>query len=100
MSPGAARSAVRAGGVVCFFAGIFFLAQAYTMAFLGMYMDCFGNSPGCSMRAYEEPTLLSALYGSFLALCAVVTFYVGIQALRWRREQTPRRPGPGRGENA
>jgi len=84
MNPGAAGSAVRAGGFLCFLAGLFFLAQAYTMAFLGMYLDCFGESPGCSLHLYAEPTLLSALYGSFLALCALVTFYMGVRALRWR----------------
>jgi hypothetical protein len=74
--------AVRAAGVVCFFAGLFFLAEAYTMAFLGMYIDCFGDS-GCTLHLYGEPTLLSALYGSFLALGALVTFHLGIRALRW-----------------
>jgi hypothetical protein len=82
MHPMAAANAVRVGGVVCFFAGIFFLALAYTMAFLGMYLDCFGDGLGCSMRPYAEPTLRAALYGSFLALGALVTFYVGIRALR------------------
>lgn len=83
MNPVAVSSAVRTGGIVCFFAGIFFLAQAYTMAFLGMYIDCFGDGPGCALRSYGEPTLLSALYGTFLALCAIGTFYLGVRALRW-----------------
>jgi hypothetical protein len=83
MKPIVVSRAVRTAGVACFFAGLFFLAQAYTMAFLGMYIDCFGASPGCSMRAYAEPTIPSALYGSFLALCALGTFYIGVRALRW-----------------
>ena len=66
-----------------FFAGVFFLAQAYTMAFLGTYIDCFGDHPGCALRFYGEPTLLSALYGSFLALGALLTLYLGVRALRW-----------------
>jgi hypothetical protein len=84
MNPTASSKAVRTAGVVSFFAGVFFLAQAYTMAFLGMYIDCFGHHPGCALRFYGEPTLLSAFYGSFLALSALVTFYLGIRALRWR----------------
>jgi hypothetical protein len=84
MNPIAVRNAVRMGGFLSFFAGVFFLAQAYTMAFLGMYIDCFGEGAGCSLRLYGEPTLLSALYGSFLALCALVTFYIGVRAFRWR----------------
>jgi hypothetical protein len=83
MNPMAWEKVVRAAGAVCFCGGIFFLAQAYTMAFLGVYMDCFAERPGCALRRYGEPTLLSALYGSFLALCALGTFYVGARALRW-----------------
>ena len=66
-----------------FCAGVFFLAQTYTMAFLGVYIDCFGDHPGCELRSYAEPTLLSAFYGTFLALCALVTFYLGVRLLRW-----------------
>lgn len=86
MASTAIRKAVRAAGVLCFFAGVFFLAEAYTMAFLGMYIDCF-SEPGCVLRLYGEPTLLSVFYGSFLALCALVTFYLGIRALRWPPER-------------
>ena len=83
MNPTAIKKAVRAAGAVLFCAGVFFLAQAYTMAFLGMYIDCFGDHPGCELRSYAEPTLLSAFYGTFLALCALVTFYLGVRLLRW-----------------
>ena len=82
MSPVALSSAVRAVGILCFFAGLFFLAQAYTIAFHGMWLDCF-EGDGCSMRPYGEPTLPSALYGTFLAIGAGITFYVGTRALRW-----------------
>jgi hypothetical protein len=74
--------AARAGAVVCFCAGLFFLSQAYTMAFHGLYLDCFGGG-GCAMRSYGEPTLTSALYGTVLALGALLTFYAGLKALRW-----------------
>ncbi len=84
MSPVAVSGTVRAAGVACFFAGLFFLAQAYTIAFHGMWLDCF-EGDGCSMRPYGEPTLTSALYGSFLAIGAGITFYVGTRALRWPR---------------
>ena len=87
MNPTVTRKAVRAAGVVLFCAGVFFVAQAYTMAFLGMYIDCFGDHPGCELRFYAEPTLLSVFYGSFLAFGALVTFYLGIRALRWPPER-------------
>jgi hypothetical protein len=82
MNKTAVQGVVRAAGIVCFFAGIFFLSQAYTMAFHGIYLDCW-HGEGCSMRPFGEPTLPSALYGTALALAAVLTFYVGIRALRW-----------------
>jgi hypothetical protein len=82
MSPVAVAGAVRAAGMLCFFAGLFFLAQAYTIAFHGMWLDCFGDA-GCSMRPYGEPTLPSALYGTVLAIGAGITFYIGVLALRW-----------------
>ncbi len=77
-----ARVAV-AIAVLCFFAGLFLLAQAYTMAFHGVYLDCF--SGGCAPRTYGEPTLASALYGTVLALIALGTFYAGRRALRFSR---------------
>jgi hypothetical protein len=91
----AVSGAVRAAGALCFFAGIFILAQAYTMAFHGIYLDCFDGAAGCSMRAYGKPTLLSALYGSGLAAMAAATLYVGLRALRGqpRRRATDAKPG-------
>ena len=86
MSPAALSGLVRGVGVLCFFVGIFFLAQAYTMAFHGMWLDCFEGEAGCTMRAYGEPTLPSALYGTVLAICATITFYIGVRALRWTRK--------------
>lgn len=75
-------TAFRALGVACFFAGLFFLSQLYTMAFHGVYLDCFGGS-GCALRSYgEQPTLTSALYGSVLALGVLITFYLGLSAFR------------------
>jgi hypothetical protein len=55
------------------------------MAFHGIYIDCFvPEAPGCTLRHYAaDPTLLSALYGTVLALAALVTFYLGMRALRW-----------------
>ncbi len=82
MRPGA-QAAARVAAVACFFAGLFFLAQAYTMAFHGVYLDCFGS--GCAPRTYGEPTLTSALYGTLLALVALGTFYAGLRALRSSR---------------
>ena len=73
----------RIAAIACFFAGLFFLAQAYTMAFHGVYLDCFGG--GCAPRTYGEPTLVSALYGTVLALIALATFYAGVWALRSSR---------------
>ena len=73
--------------VVCFFAGLFFLAQAYTMAFHGVYIDCFGGARlGCSLTPYGEPTLTSAFYGTVLAIGAAVTWYIGTRALRWAQQ--------------
>jgi len=80
------RNSARAAGVVCFFIGVFFLAQAYTMAFQGAYIDCF-HGDGCSLRPYSEPTLASALYGTVLALLAAATFYVGQKAFRWEKRR-------------
>ncbi len=77
---------VRAAGVLCFFAGIFVLAQAYTMALHGMWLDCFAES-GCVLVAYGEPTLPSALYGTVLAIAATITFYIGVKALRWPQKR-------------
>ncbi|MGE5640737.1 MAG: hypothetical protein ACM30H_11655 [Clostridia bacterium] len=79
-----ARALARAGGLLLFFAGLYFLAQAYTMAFHGIYIDCFApDGAGCSLRQFSEPTLTSALYGTVLAAVALVTFYLGARALRW-----------------
>lgn len=78
-----AQLAARIAAIACFFAGLFFLAQAYTMAFHGVYLDCFGG--GCAPRAYGEPTLTSGLYGSGLAVIALLTFYAGLWALRSSR---------------
>ncbi|HYD57995.1 MAG TPA: hypothetical protein VEB41_13920 [Burkholderiales bacterium] len=64
----------------CFFVGLFFVSQAYTMAFHGVYLDCFGG--GCAPRTFGEPTLPSALYGTLLALAALLTFYFGRLALK------------------
>jgi hypothetical protein len=75
--------AQRIAAIACFFAGLFFLAQAYTMAFHGVYLDCFGS--GCAARPYGEPTLPSMLYGTVLALLALGTFYAGLKALRSSR---------------
>ncbi len=77
------RRLAQVGAIVCFFAGLFLLAQAYTMAFHGVYLDCFGG--GCAPRAYGEPTLPAMLYGSLLALIALLTFYAGVWALRSSR---------------
>ena len=75
--------AQRIAAIACFFAGLFFLAQAYTMAFHGLYLDCFGG--GCAPRPYGEPTLPSLLYGTVLAVLALGTFYAGLKALRSSR---------------
>lgn len=75
-------TAFRVLGVACFFAGLFFLSQLYTMAFHGVYVDCFGGS-GCTLRTYgEQPTLTASLYGSVLAIGVLVTFYLGLSAFR------------------
>jgi len=84
MGKTAISGVLRALGVLCFFAGIFVVSQAYTMAFHGVYLDCFGGS-GCTARTYGEPTLDSALYGTVLALIAAFTFYLGLRALRGSR---------------
>jgi hypothetical protein len=83
LNKSAIQGVVRTAGLVCFFAGEFYLAQAYTMAFMGSYIDCFGG--GCALRSYGEPTLVSALYGTVLALLAAVVFYIGQKAFRWQR---------------
>jgi hypothetical protein len=72
----------RAAAGLLFFIGLFFVAQAYTMAFHGVYIDCFGAG-GCALRTYGEPTVTSALYGTVLAIGATLTFYIGLRALRW-----------------
>jgi hypothetical protein len=78
------RALARTGALLLFFAGLYFLAQAYTMAFHGIYIDCFApDGSGCSLRHFSEPTLTSALYGTVLAAVALVTFYLGTRALRW-----------------
>lgn len=75
-------AAFRFLGIACFFAGLFFLSQLYTMAFHGVYIDCFGGS-GCALRTYgEQPTLAASLYGSVLAIGVLVTFYLGLSAFR------------------
>lgn len=78
---------VKAGGFLLFCAGLFFVTQAYTMAFHGIYVDCFAqNVTGCALRAYSEPSLISVLYGTALALGALVTFYLGARAIRWTQK--------------
>ena len=72
----------RGVGVICFFAGVFFVSQAYTMAFMGAYLDCFYGE-GCAMRIYGEPTLTAWMYGTLLAIFATATFYIGVKAFRW-----------------
>ena len=72
--------------VVLFFAGLFFVSQAYTMAFHGVYIDCFGPG-GCGVRQFADPTLPSALYGTVLALVALGTFYLGARTLRWLQKK-------------
>jgi hypothetical protein len=72
----------RLAGMLLFFSGLYFISQAYTMAFHGIYIDCFSGS-GCGLRHFSDPTLLSALYGTVLALVALVTFYLGTRAIRW-----------------
>lgn len=84
MNDTARQGLVRAAGIACFFVGLFFLAQAYTMAFMGAYIDCF-QEHGCGLKLYAEPTLFSVLYGSVLALVAAATFYVGARAFRWQQ---------------
>jgi hypothetical protein len=73
----------RVAAVVLFFAGLFFLSQAYTLAFHGLYLDCLHS--GCAPRHYDEPTLTAVLYGSVLAIGALLTFYAGLAALRSSR---------------
>lgn len=80
----ALEAVARTAGVVCFFAGVFFVSQAYTMAFNGAYLDCF-HGDGCAMRIYGDPTLGAWLYGMALAFCATATFYIGVKAFRWGR---------------
>jgi hypothetical protein len=71
---------LHAAALACFFAGLFFVTQAYTMAFHGVYLDCFGG--GCGLRTYGEPTPSAVLYGSLLAFAALATFYAGRLAFR------------------
>ena len=74
----------RVAGLALFFAGLYFVAQAYTMAFHGIYIDCFApEAQGCTLQHYREPTLMSALYGTALAVIALGTFYLGMRAMRW-----------------
>ena len=77
------RRLAQLGAVLCFFAGLFLLSQAYTMAFHGVYLDCFGG--GCAPTPYGEPTLDAVLYGTVLALGALGTFYAGRRVLRSSR---------------
>ena len=73
---------------VLFCAGLFIVAQAYTMAFHGIYIDCFApDGSGCALRHYADPTLPSALYGTGLALLALLTFYLGARTLRWLQKR-------------
>jgi len=77
-------------GLVLLFAGTYFVAQAYTMAFHGVYIDCFpSDNSGCGLRQFGEPTLTSVLYGTVLALGAGITFHLAMKALRWTHQ------GPG-----
>jgi hypothetical protein len=85
----------RAAAGLCFFIGVFFVAQAYTMAFHGVYIDCFGEG-GCALRPYGEPTVTSALYGTVLAIGAMLTFYIGLKALRWPSGDRRKASNPGR----
>ncbi len=82
---GVSRALARTGALLLFFAGLYFLAQAYTMAFHGIYIDCFAAdaSGWCALRQFSDPTLTSALYGTVLAAVALLTFYLGARALRW-----------------
>ena len=81
---------VKTAGFLLFFTGLFFVAQAYTMAFHGVYLDCFAEkTPACVLRPYNEPTLTSVLWGTVLALGATMTFYLGNRALRWTRKPQP-----------
>jgi hypothetical protein len=78
---------VKSVGFLLFFAGLYFVTQAYTMAFHGIYIDCFPpDRSGCALRHFAEPTLTSALYGTVLAFGAVFTFYLGARALRWTQK--------------
>lgn len=77
------EGAAKTVAIALFFAGIYFVAQAYTMAFHGIYIDCFSGQGGCGLRPFTEPSLPAALYGTFLAVGALVTFYLGVRALRW-----------------
>ncbi len=71
-----------------FCVGLFIVAQAYTMAFHGIYIDCFApDQSGCALRHYADPTLLSALYGTGLAILALITFYLGARTLRWLQKR-------------
>ena len=94
-----ARLNVRVTGVVCMrtlgilgiLASVFFLALAYTMAFHGMYVDCFTAGPesaACGLRSYSEPNPISALYGTVLAAAAITTYHLGMEALWWLRNAT------------
>ena len=84
---------MKAIGVLLFFAGIFILAIAYTMALQGVYVDCFaagGEGAACGLRFYGEPTVSSALYGTFLGVAAIVTYRIGLETfLRLRETAAP-----------
>jgi len=91
---GSARGgAMKAIGVLVFFSGTFFLALAYTMALHGIYVDCLaggGESAGCALRFYGEPTLGSALYGTLLGVAAIITYHIGLETfLRLRETAAP-----------
>jgi len=90
---------MKATGVLVFFAGIFFLALAYTMALQGLYVGCFadGEGVGCRLRFYGEPTVSSALYGTVLGAMAFITHHVGLQTLQRLREAATRTRPPSNG---
>jgi len=80
--------AARIGVLVLFMVGLYFVAQAYTMAFHGIYIDCFApDGSGCALRHFTDPTLPAALYGTVLALIALGTFYLGARTLRWLKRR-------------
>ena len=79
--------AAKAIGALGIFASVFFVALAYTMAFHGMYVDCFA---GCSLRYYSEPTVTSGMYGTLLGLAAIVTYHLSMETFWWVRQAAAR----------